>query len=254
MSLSSSSSTILLPFPPGCLVGRFVRRVKRFSVEFEFGGARYWAHTNNSGSMLGLLRSGGRVLVSPAGKVGRKLPFTLELMELDGFWCGVNTLTPNRLLRAAFAAGLLPWAGGYTRFRPEAVRGKSRLDALLTGPGLPPLWVECKNVTMVEDGVAAFPDAVSARALKHLGEMEEIVASGERAAFFYCVQRPDGACFGPADYVDPDYAAAFYPALERGVEVYPHRALISWPGEGKEGQGGIGLGGLLPVLRRAFQL
>lgn len=55
------------------------------------------------------------------------------------------------MLEAAFRAGRLPWAEGYTSFAREKVRGESRLDGLLEGPGMPRLWVECKNVTMSED-------------------------------------------------------------------------------------------------------
>lgn len=213
---------ILLPLPAGCIEGRFIRRVKRFSVEFEYNGCSLWGHSNNSGSMLGLNRPGMPVLLAPAPNPERKLPYTLELVKPGDGWVGVNTLTPNCLLRRAFDAGLLPWATGYETFRPEVKLGQSRIDALLTGPDLPPLWVECKNVTLVEDGVAAFPDAVSLRGQKHLGEMIEIVRNGGRAAFFYCVQRTDGQCFAPADYVDPDYARIFYESLDAGVEAYAH--------------------------------
>lgn len=242
----------LLPFPPGSVVGVLQRRVKRFIIEFRLDGRDCLAHSNNSGSMLGLTRPGNPILVSPAASAGRKLPFTLEMVGLperdaDGaipgrcLWVGVNTLTPNRLLRAAFAAGRLPWAVGYTTYKAEAKRGQSRLDALLTGPGLPPLWVECKNVTLVEDGVAAFPDAVTERGQKHVREMTDIVRGGERAAFFYCVQRGDARCFGPADYVDPAYAALFYQGMAEGVEAYPHLA--------PAGKGGIDLGSCLPLAQ-----
>ena len=110
---------------------------------------------------------------------------------------------------------------------------------MVNGPGLPPLWVECKNVTLVEDDVAAFPDAVSERGQKHLREMADIAASGERAAFFYCVQRPDGRCFGPADYIDPRYAELMRQTLAAGVEAHPHRAPVS--------PQGVGLGSELPL-------
>jgi sugar fermentation stimulation protein A len=124
----------LLPFPPGCVVGRFVRRVKRFSVELELDGEPLWVHSNNSGSMLGLMRPGAAVLASPAPNPDRKLKYTQELVRCDGngprgFWVGVNTSVPNRLLEAAFHAGRLPWAAGYTSLRREARRGESRLDA-----------------------------------------------------------------------------------------------------------------------------
>ncbi len=219
----------LLPFPQGCRKAVFIRRFKRFFVECEDGDERFLAHTNNSGSMLGLTRPGLPVLLSPAANPDRKLPYTLELIDLPGAkgWVGVNTLTPNRILRAAWDSKQLPWAEGYTRFQSEAKRGTSRLDALLTGPGLPPLWVECKNVTLVEDEVATFPDAISERAQKHLKEMTAIVRSGMRGAFFYCVQRPDGRCFAPADYIDPVYAALYEEARQAGVESRPHRILAS---------------------------
>lgn len=233
--------SLLLPLPKGCIRGSFIRRVKRFSVEFEHDGQILWAHSNNSGSMLGLLRPGSEILLSPASNPARKLQYTLELCRVGGIWVGVNTLSPNRLLRKAFYAGLLPWAGGYTDFKSEAVYGQSRFDALLTAANKPPLWVECKNVTLVEDGgVAAFPDAVSERAQKHLRQMCEIVKTGARAAFFYCIQRSDASCFAPADYVDPEYARLFFAALDAGVEVYPHKIAV--------GEAGLGWGKTLPVL------
>ena len=253
----------LLPLPPHCLVAAFVQRRKRFSVLLQHQGADLWVHSNNSGSMLGLCLPGAPVLASPASNPDRKLKYTQECVWLEqravpqppqqvqqpqppqgwpaasGFWVGVNTSTPNRMLEAAFHAQRLPFAQGYTTLVREAKRGQSRLDGLLTGPGLPPLWVECKNVTMVEDDAACFPDAASERGQKHLRELMDIVASGERAAMFYLVQRPDGTCFAPADFIDPAYAALFYEALHVGVEMYPFRALVS--------PAGIDLGGLLPV-------
>ena len=258
----------LLPLPPSCRVAAFVRRVKRFSVELASADGPLWAHSNNSGSMLGLTRPGAPVLVSPAAAPGRKLPYTQEcvwlaeravpgaadpagvevaaragkLPEGRGFWVGVNTSTPNRMLEVAFRAGRLPFAAGYTELRREAKRGASRLDGLFTGPGLPPLWVECKNVTRVEDDAACFPDAASERGRKHLRELMDIVARGERAAMFYLVQRPDGHCFAPADFIDPGYAELFAEALAAGVEMYPFRAVVS--------PAGIDLGPRLPLAAR----
>lgn len=248
----------LLPLPQDCVVGSFVQRRKRFSVELALNGEPLWVHSNNSGSMLGLTLPGSPVLASPAANPNRKLKYTQECVWLAqtatpenqgivplsrqsacGFWVGVNTSVPNRMLEAAFYADRLHFAKGYTSLVREAKRGQSRLDGLLTGPGLPPLWVECKNVTMVEDDAACFPDAASERGQKHLRELMDIVAQGERAAMFYLVQRPDGHCFAPADFIDPDYARLFYEARACGVEMYPYRALVS--------KDGIDLGGLIPL-------
>lgn len=260
-----ASTPPLLPLPPHCIVAAFVARRKRFSVLLQHQGADLWVHSNNSGSMLGLCLPSAPVLASPASNPDRKLKYTQECVWLarravpelventhesgayesgahspaSGFWVGVNTSTPNRMLEAAFHARRLPFAQGYTTLVREAKRGQSRLDGLLTAPDLPPLWVECKNVTMVEDNAACFPDAASERGQKHLRELMDIVACGERAAMFYLVQRPDGECFAPADFIDPAYAALFYEALSAGVEMYPFRALVS--------PAGIDLGPMLAV-------
>ena len=191
--------------------------------------------------MLGLLRPGMEVFLSPAAAPGRRLPYTLELVRPCGDWVGVNTLTPNRLLKRAWEARALPELGPYSHFTAEAKWGNSRLDAKLTGPE-GEFWIEAKNVTMVEDGVACFPDAVTERGQKHLLELMELAGRGVRVGVFLAVQRPDGRCFGPADFIDPRFAELFWQAVERRVEFFPHLVHAS--------PEGIALGRRLPLVPR----
>ncbi len=240
-----SDTPCFLPFPAPCRTGVFLARHKRFTVEAraldgDDAGQVLLAHTNNTGTMLGLLRPGSTALLSPAANPARKLKYTLEALELDNAFVGVNTLTPNRMLHAAWQAGAMDEMAGYTGFRKEAKVGESRLDAHLSGPA-GELWVECKNVTMVEDDVACFPDAVTERGQKHLRELMALAETGARVALFFLVQRPDGHCFGPADVVDPVYAELFYQALDRGVEAWPYVAHVD--------ENGIRLGRKLKVVR-----
>ena len=244
-------SDVLLPYSPPCVEAVFRARHKRFSVLAELDGEPIGVHSNNTGTMLGLLRPGAPMLASLAANTARKLPYTQEALWLgnrhvtdpQGFWVGVNTAVPNRMLAAAFAAGALPFARGYTTFTPEAKCGASRMDARLSGPELPNMWVECKNVTLVEDGVALFPDAATERGQKHLLELMSLVNRGERAVMLYLVQRPDAACFAPAEIIDPDYARLFWQARATGVEIYPFLAHVS--------PAGIRLGEVLPLARCA---
>lgn len=292
--MSQENTKAFVPFQTGehygqpCAVGRFIQRVKRFSVEMLYQGQSHWVHSNNSGSMLGLLRKNAPMIASPAHNPKRKLQWTQEAIYLgnvkenkleinvqengeslknhashDGFWVGVNTSIPNKMIEAAFHAGALSWAEGYTSLtreksretkderkntlkdeglsasKPSSKAAISRFDAKIEGPNVPTLWVECKNVTMVEDEVACFPDAITERGAKHLREMMRIVSEGERAAMFYLVQRPDGYCFGPADFVDPAYATLFYEAIDAGVEMYAYRGVVSLHG--------VTLGDAVPV-------
>jgi sugar fermentation stimulation protein A len=230
----------LIHFPEGSRLARFCRREKRFLVEVQDGREKLWVHSNNSGSMLGLLRPGATVLISPAQRQDRRLPYTLELVKQDSIWVGVNTMTPNRFLYLAWEAGILPEIPGYEDFKKEARSGESRLDAFLNGPR-GTLWVETKNVTLVEDDVACFPDAVTVRGQKHLRELIRLVGEGSRAACFYLIQRADARCFGPADFIDPEFASLFWEALDAGVEMWPYQAIVS--------PQGIGLGPRLPLQK-----
>lgn len=228
----------LISFPDGSLLARFCRREKRFLVEVERCGERFWVHCNNSGSMLGLLRPGAEVLVSPAFGTNRRLSHTLELIRVGEVWVGVNTLVPNRLLKASWKAGVLPEVEGYSSFRSESKVGESRLDASLQG-SRGSLWVETKNVTLVEDDIAYFPDAVTVRGQKHLKELMGLARNNLRVACFYLIQRVDARCFAPADFIDPVFSELFREAVDAGVEVWPYQARIS--------PQGVALGRKLPV-------
>ncbi|GAU09420.1 sugar fermentation stimulation protein [Desulfoplanes formicivorans] len=236
---AAMTDDILLPFSPQCRTARFVQREKRFRVEARLDGRQVWAHTNNSGSMLGLLRPDMEILLSPAANPARKLPYTLELVSPWGEWIGVNTLTPNRLLKKVWEQGLIAELRQYVTYKAEARVGHSRLDARLDGPK-GTFWIEAKNVTLVEDGVACFPDAVTLRGQKHLEELILLAGQGARVGCFYLVQRPDGECFGPADFIDPEFARLFYLAVQAGVEMLPFEARVS--------PRGIGLGKRLQVV------
>lgn len=227
MSTYSSPGTINLP--RDCIQARFYSREKRFLIRASRNGNEILAHTNNSGSMLGLLRPGRTVLLSPAQNPKRKLPYTLEMIRVEGFWVGVNTLVPNRMLHLAWQDQLIPELAGYEHFRSEAGTGKSRLDARLEG-SRGRLWIEAKNVTLVEDDKAYFPDAVSKRAARHMEELIQLSRAGYNVACFYLVQRSDGKCFGPADFIDPEFAQVFSRALSEGLKVLAYSTRIDSSG------------------------
>ena len=201
--------------------GRLVRRYQRFLADVVLeDGRAVTAHCPNPGRMLGLVAPGLRVWLRPA-RPGRKLPFTLELVEADGTLVGVHTGLPNRLAHAAIAAGGVPELAGYAHMRSEVRYGRenSRIDLLLDDPARGRCWVEVKNVHWKVGDVARFPDAVTTRGAKHLRELEAQVAIGERAVMLYVIQRDDCRRFGLARDIDPDYARTCVAAAASGVEV-----------------------------------
>ena len=55
--------------------------------------------------------------------------------------------------------------------------------------------------------LAEHPDAVTERGRKHLGELADVAARGERAVQLFFVNRSDVDVFRPADAIDPAYGA-----------------------------------------------
>lgn len=215
---------------PPLTEGRLIRRYQRFLADVELGDGRVvTAHCPNTGSMLGCKTPGSRVWLSASDNPKRKLAWTWELVETgvadgaarDGVLVGLHTGRSNGLVREAIEAGRIAGLMGYPRIRPEVRYGQnSRIDLLLEGEGLPPCYVEVKNVTAaVAGGVGYFPDAVTVRGAKHLDEMAAMVAAGARALLVFCVQREDVEQVAPAEHIDPVYARTLRQAMAAGVEV-----------------------------------
>lgn len=206
---------------PPLIRGTLVNRYKRFLADVQLDDGRtVTAHCPNSGSMRACCEPGRPVYLSCHDNPRRKLKYTWELIDMPASLVGVNTQIPNRLTAAAIAAGDVPELSGYASVRREVKVGDhSRIDILLTGPERRDCYVEVKNCTLVEDGLATFPDAVTVRGQKHLGELQSLVAEGFRCAMFFLVQRMDATRFAPADPIDPAYGEKLRRAAEGGVEV-----------------------------------
>jgi sugar fermentation stimulation protein A len=161
---------------------------------------------------------GRPVYLSTSDNPRRKLRYTWELIEMPSSLVGVNTQVPNRLVADGAKRGVIPELDGYDRWRREVPYGRgSRIDLLMErGPSR--CWVEVKNCTLVEGKAACFPDAVTARGLKHLRELGDQVEAGHRGVIFFLVQRMDAARFAPADWIDPAYGEALRRVVAAGVE------------------------------------
>jgi len=185
----------------------FVSRDNRFRVTVEVDGRRAEAHLPNSGRLTELLIPGRQVWLRPASAVARRTAYDLLLVEHDGSLVSVDSRLPNRLLREALMAGRLR-------------RGNSRLDFVLETTDGPPMWIEAKSVTLVEEGLALFPDAPTARGRRHLIELQDAISAGDRAAVVFVVQRADACAFSPHPTAHPDFRAALQEACRHGVSVH----------------------------------
>jgi len=208
--------------------GRLVRRYKRFLADVELDqGETVTAHCANPGAMLGLQRSGARVLLLRSPNPARKLAWSWELVRVGRTWVGINTARANPVVEEGLRAGAVAELAGFTELRREVRFGeRSRVDFLLRfGPD--ECHVEVKSVTLARGGLARFPDSVTARGARHLRELARIAEQGRgRAVLLYLVHRQDCERVAVAEDIDPDYAEAFRDARRRGVEVLAYGARV----------------------------
>ena len=213
--------------PQPLLIGRLVRRYKRFFADVEFDdGSIVTAHTPNTGSMLQCAVPGYPVLVSRNDDPKRKLRYTLELIRVGEHWVDTHTQRTNRLVEEGLRNGWVEeLAGG--KITPEFRFGDSRLDFHLELAGEQAL-VEVKNVTLTDGATTAlFPDAVTIRGQKHLRELLKARSDGYRPVILFLVQRGEAESFAPADHIDPEYGRLLRAAAAAGVEVLAYRTVVT---------------------------
>ncbi|MBV1926629.1 MAG: DNA/RNA nuclease SfsA [Rhodobacteraceae bacterium] len=218
-------------FQTDLIPARLIRRYKRFLADCRLmDGREVTAHCANPGSMMGLAEPGMKIWLEPNDDPRKKLGFGWRLVDHEnGHFTGVDTSVPNRALRSALMAQQIKPLANYAMVRPEVKYGtNSRIDFLLSQPGLPDAYVEVKSVTLSRQrGLAEFPDSVTKRGTKHLKELTAMVSEGHRAVMLYLIQRTDCDRFDLAHDIDPAYSAAFKTALTAGVEVLCFDTLIS---------------------------
>lgn len=215
-------------------------------------------HLADPGRLRELLVPGRRLLLRAADDPDRKTGWSAVLVQTPegGGWVSVDTTLPNRLVERALRAGVLEELEGWRLERREWSHGNSRFDFLLTprrsgeeadsepgasrvrgaaagggasrgGASPERLVLEVKSVTLVEDGVALFPDAVTARGARHVRELAELArAENTEAAVLFVLQRPDAGRIHAAADIDPEFAAALQEAKAAGVRILGRRCTV----------------------------
>jgi sugar fermentation stimulation protein A len=213
---------------PPVIFGTLIKRYKRFLADVVLGdGSELTAHCPNTGRMTTCADPGWKVVLSDSQNPKRKYRYTWELVHNGDCWICVNTGRANEVAFEAVSSGIVPELAGYDEVLREQKFGNSRFDLLLrTGDEL--CYVEVKNVSLLaDDGMYAFPDAVTERGRKHLNELMDVITAGHRAVMLFVIPRSDGSGFRAAHEIDPQYAQALKAASDAGVELYAWQAVVS---------------------------
>jgi sugar fermentation stimulation protein A len=196
----------------------FVRRPNRFLITAEDAAGKELAcHCPNPGRLIEFFGFRGhdipgvRLILEKrkAGSAARTDATAVGLYYRGGI-TGKEAAVPlfsSRANRAAELLALHTIIPGLAEVRPEYSAGNSRFDFLCTDNRGRRHLVEVKACSLVEYGVAMFPDAPSERALKHLEELAELSGKGYICHVLFAIVHSTPRVFIPNLHTDPALAA-----------------------------------------------
>lgn len=200
--------------------GVFKKRLNRFLVLVNIAGSEIPCFLPNPGRMHELLIPGTKMILKETNDLKRKTQHDILAVFHKNMKVSIDSRIPNKLILEALKNDEIEEFSGYIHIKPEFPYGNSRFDFLLTNGK--PCIIEAKSCTLVNNGVAQFPDAVTERGSRHVSELIKAKKEGYRTSVLFLVQRTDAKYFSPNDKMDPKFGKSLRKASKNGVEIYAY--------------------------------
>ena len=195
--------------------GRFLSRPNRFIAQVEIDGRVETVHVKNTGRCRELLPAGAMVWCQQWDNPARKTKFDLISVQKGSRIINMDSQAPNAAAGEWLRSGGM---GEIAELMGEYTHGDSRFDFSFLKEGKR-CFLEVKGVTLEENGVCAFPDAPTARGVKHLQGLTRLAGEGYGAYVLFVIQMGDVQYLHPNDKTDPAFANALRQAKAAGVEI-----------------------------------
>lgn len=202
----------------------FIERPNRFIAYVDLMGVRTKVHVKNTGRCRELLTDHARVYLEKNDKESRATAYDLVAVEKGGRLVNMDSNAPNRVAGEWLQAGGL--YGDVSLVRPEKTFGSSRFDFYVESVSGRRAYIEVKGVTLEREGVAAFPDAPSERALKHVEELIEARRQGYEAYLLFVIQMKGVSRVEPNWETQPAFGEALKLARREGVRLLAYDCLV----------------------------
>jgi len=200
------------------LEAEFVDRPNRFLTRVIYDNMVVESHLPDPGRLKELLVPGVTLLIKREDGPNRKTKFSTQAVYLDGQLISLNSWLPNQFVEFLLKRKSIGFLGDWDFIRREISFGKHRFDFLLERDRKP-LYIEVKSVTLVENGIAKFPDSVTERGKRHVESLTEMTKDGIDCMVLFVVQRSDAKIFKPQWERDPKFAKALQKAYYNGVNI-----------------------------------
>ena len=217
-----------MEFTKSLIKGKLIKRYKRFFTDVKLSKEIVTAHCPNTGSMKGLLDEGNEVYLLPNNDPKRKLKYGLEIIKSRKNLVGVNTHIANRIVEHGLNNNLINELKNNGSIKPEVFFNKeTRFDFLLEKKKQK-TFVEVKNVTLFRNkDTAEFPDAPTARGIKHLLTLIDAIKKSYKTYLIFLVQIQNMKYFKIAKDIDEEYYKNYLIAKKAGVNFLAYRCDIS---------------------------
>ncbi len=202
------------------ITGKFVDRPNRFTVTFQSGGKLENAHLRDPGRLKELLTPDADLLLRHALKLGnRKTKYDVIGVLKGDLWILINSGFHSDIAADLIDSQIIDEFKGYAVLKREYTYGKSRIDFLLANRNEEKMLVEVKGCTLVEDGMALFPDAPTSRGKRHVEELISAKNEGLDASILFLILCEDAVEFSPNFKMDPGFSSSLETAYQNGVNV-----------------------------------
>ncbi|WP_337860517.1 DNA/RNA nuclease SfsA [Ferroplasma sp.] len=185
---------------PELIEAQVISRPNRFLIKATINRAETDVHIHDPGRLGELIFPGNTLLIRRAE--GPKTHYSVTFCKNENIW----TFNDARYHSSIASMFIKP---GYEK---EVKTGNSRIDFKLGDS-----YIEVKSGTLVDDGIAKFPDAVTARGKKHLETLMELIDQGYNSYVLFLIFNENAECFLPNYDRDPEFARTYYSAISHGV-------------------------------------
>ena len=206
------------------VAANFIERPNRFIAYVDIAGERTKVHVKNTGRCRELLLDNAQVYLEKSGNPDRATAYDLVAVDKEGRLVNMDSNAPNKVVGEWLASGGL--YRDVSLVRPETVFGNSRFDFYVESVSGRKAFIEVKGVTLENDNIAAFPDAPSERAVKHVEELVQAHEKGYDACLIFVIQMKDIRHVEPNWKTQPAFGEALKKARNAGVRLLAYDCLV----------------------------
>lgn len=167
---------------------------------------------------------GADIYVQYSDKPNRKTKYDLIAVKKGKKLINMDSQAPNKVFEGWVKNG--NFISGLTKIKSECKYKSSRFDFYMEA-GERKIFAEIKGVTLEENGIVRFPDALTERGVKHIKELCECVREGYEAYIFFIIQMEACDYFTPNRATHPEFAEALMEAEKAGLNIRAVNCIVS---------------------------